>query len=205
MKKMRIFVCALLCLCLSGCGKSEFMDLSGFVSGYNSFFGEAALEITDFTYGKSEGTAQYTAMPYGEETPLLIILGTDLEGKISTVRIFLSKTDEKSNHSPVDSSRAEAFFLAFQSACGAFCRYDKDEVSLLTAELFPEGTDSLDKIGELTKTVGGFHFVFYSTDIACEGRITNTHLRPVATTKKPVSRPYFADDEVTRETANPNP
>ena len=56
------------------------------------------------------------------------------------------------------------------------------------------------KEGELTLKRGNFYFVYYSTDLISRVIVSNTYLKKIEATEKPVSKPYYAEDFIIKET-----
>ncbi len=179
MKFLKVPICLILIIMLSGCTKSQFMDLSGFIHNYNEVTnGNTA--ITDFIYRKDENS-EYKLI----KGNILITLKEASDGKICECRVMMLKLDEKGQRSNSLLSDGEAFYAEIINVIEAFCHYDGYSAEKLAGEFALGKNADFLKEGELTKKQDNFYFVYYSTPLVCQMMIYDTYLTKIETTKKP--------------------
>lgn len=169
----------MLIIMLSGCTKSRFMDLSGFVYNYKEEAG-CEISITDFIFREQTPT-EYKLI----KENILISLKEAPDGKICECRVMLLKRGEDGEVSRSLLSDSEKFIGEVINIFQAYCAYDRHSAKALAGEFsLVKGADLM-REGELTKQQDKFYFVYYSTVLVSQVTVYDTYLTEIETTKKP--------------------
>ena len=179
MRYLKVPLCLMMIILLSGCTKSRFMDLSGFVENYNTL-GEENIALTDFIYRQGDDR-EYKLI----KDNILITLKQAPDRKIKECRVMLMKLDERGNVSESLSQDGEIFVAEVIKLLQAYCAYDRYTAEKLAGELSLVNGADLMKQGELTKKQDNFYIVYYSTSLVSQIMIYDTYLTEIETTKKP--------------------
>lgn len=179
---------------MTSCGKTEFMNMYSFTENY-SRTSNSNLSLSDF-YFQSPGADVCTAVLGDEGDEVLLSLKIDVDQIINKVTISLIKQADK----PTKSEQLDLFRKTLSNTLQAFCNYDNDYINDILSAFSLKKDKTFTQTGELTLKKDNFYFVYYSTDIICQLMIYNTYLQKIEPTQKPVSKPYYAEDFIIKET-----
>lgn len=194
MKIIRIVLCFLIILTFASCGKSEFMNLYAFTENYNKT-ADYKLNISDFAFKEGQ-KGIYTAFLGDVGNEILLTTKSKEDDTIEEIQMSLIK--EK--NAPPSYTQTDLFRNVLMNTISAFCSYEKDQTDNIISALTLYDNGSFLKNGELTLKQGNFYFVYYSTDLISQVMIYNTYLHKIEATEKPVSKPYFSEDFIIKET-----
>ena len=194
MKIIRIVLCFFIILTFASCGKNEFMNLYAFTESYNKA-ADNKLDISNFYFKKGQkGT--YTTFLGDVGNEILLTAKSKNDDIIEEIQISLIKNKS----SPPSDVQTALFRKVLINTIGAFCSYENKQADSIISALTLNDYNTFLKNGELTLKQGNFYFVYYSTDLICQVMIYNTYLHKIEATEKPVSKPYFAEDFIIKET-----
>ena len=179
MRYLKVLLCLILIIMLSGCTKSRFMDLSGFVHNYNKVTGEKTA-ITDFIFREEEIT-EYKLI----KNNILITLKEAPDGKICECRVMLLKKGEDGEVSRSLAADSESFVDEVINTLQAYCAYGRYSAEALAGEFSIRRDADFMQEGELTKKQDKFYFVYYSTALVSQIMVYDTYLTEIETTRKP--------------------
>lgn len=181
----------LVLLLLSACTQGEFCNPELFLERFSEFSGN---EIkTENLIGAEDGDSNVCLFEAAEADGIktAIKLFFDSQGRISEVRVIVSKLDENGNPILLTSRAKEAFL---ESAKAAACAFDRD-IKGKVGEIF-ESLFTLDELGD-SKTAernawyGHQRYVYLSNAAVSEVVIYNAWLCPAQETLKPESKAAF--------------
>ena len=197
MRPLKIIICFIILLSFVSCGKSEFMNLYSFTEHYNKTSSES-ISISDFCFQPDDKQC-YTAFLGSEGAEILLTLKSEKTDIIEEIRLSLVKEQSRS---PAI-SQTDLFIEILRNTLYAFCSYTEEETENIISAFELGNPQTFIKEGELTLTVGNFHFVYYSTELISQIMIYNTYLHKIEATEKPVSKPYYAEDFIIKEKETP--
>lgn len=186
MKYLKMIIVLILISLLTACSKSSFMDLSVFIYNFNNA-SQQKIAFTDVTFETLDGITEYQVFV----DSLLICLTADESNKIFKVKLFMLKSEDETKN--ITQENANDFTETLKNVIMSFCSYTEEQAKLLIQEFSLDKNDTLRLNGELSKDTDMFKFVYFSNELANEMIIYNTALKEVESTKKPESRPYFAE------------
>lgn len=191
MKPLKIILCFLILFTVASCGKNEFMNIYAFTQIYNEH-SDNSISISDFCFQKDSNNICTAFVGNG----LLLTLNCDENDSINELRLSLIK--DKSG--TVTTQQTEDFNGTLLNLMCTYCGYDAPEAESVISSFGLNESNSFIKEGELTVKKGNFYFVYYSTSSISQVMIYNTYIYDVEITDKPVSKPYYAEDFIIKET-----
>lgn len=197
MKKKLALITALLLLILSfgACSKDSFMDVYGFTHYYNRITTDDEIAMEDYLIRNS--TYSLVLGDEREEVHLALVSGE--KGKIEEIRLLAAKVDEEGNKTGISEEKREFFCSRLRELLIAYTLLPESECDAVIKDMKLDNLTSFTSEGELTKTLGDWHTVYYSNGLASVFMIYNIHLRPVEKTEKPLSKPDFGNTAYTRK------
>ena len=194
MKVFRIILCFFIIFSLVSCGKNEFHNLYSFIDSYNDISRET-IYISDFFFD-SASPVKYTAVIGEEGNEIALEIDCDNSGNIYRIKISVIKNE---NIRP-DYTQIRNFGNVSRNTLLAYCQFNENECEDILNLLGLNNTDTINKEGELTLRKENYYFVYYSTQLLSQLMIYNTYLHQIEPTEKPVSKPYYAEDFIIKET-----
>lgn len=191
MKPFKIILCFLILLTVASCGKNELMNIFAFTEIYNEY-SDDSISISDFYFQKGSENTCTAFVGNG----LLLTLKCDEDDSINEVRLSLVKDKSQT----VTPQQTEDFSSILLNLICAYCSYNVSEAESVISALALNKNESFIKEGELTLKKDNFYFVYYSTSSISQIMIYNTYIYDVEVTDKPVSKPYYAEDFIIKET-----
>ena len=192
MKVFKIILCFFIILFLSACGNSEFMNLYAFTENYNKI-SDSNLSISDF-YFQNPQSPIYTAILGNSENKILLTLENRESDIIDKVTVSIVKEKAPS------AKQTELYRKILRDVLAAYCNYDGISSENIISAFGLNENETFIQTGELTLKKDNFYFVYYSTDIISQVMIFNTYLYKIDPTEKPVSKTYYAEDFIIKET-----
>ena len=194
MKMFKISLCFFIILCFVSCGRNEFCNIYSFVDSYNSITPDK-ISVSDF-YFDIPHSSQYTAVLGKTEEEITIEIISSPDSSIEELKISLIK-----NKSITPSQQQIADFTEIlRNSLYSYCGYNEAECANIVNTFELSSNETYTKEGELTLKRGNFYFVYYSTDLISRVIVSNTYLKKIEATEKPVSKPYYAEDFIIKET-----
>lgn len=191
MKPLKIILCFLILLSAVSCGKNEFMNIYSFTESFNEQ-SETDIELSDFRFQKDSNN-EYTAFL---DDSVLLTLKCGEGGGINEINLSLIKDKSRA----VTQQQTDCFKSTLTSLINTYCDYGTTETESVISAFGLEKNESYIKEGELTLKKDNFYFVYYSTASIGQIMIYNTYIYNVEATDKPVSKPYYAEDFIIKET-----
>lgn len=188
---------------LTACTRSQFMDLSGFIYRFNRISHED-VELEDVYFYSDEGREVYEFFIEDDNPTVVVKLISD-SGRISQVRVALSKISPQGVSEAVSAETVNEFTKTLECAVVAYCGFDKDRVRVLLNDFGIYNAETYKKQGELTVRADNFHLVYYSDALICEMILYNTYLETTENTEKPESKPAFGNTTNVRGETEPLP
>lgn len=200
-KAIRLVFLLLLCLLLTACQNTDFINLLSFIENYNEICREEGkIDFGSFSVETQGDHEILTFFPF-ETNNVAVRLKSDSQQQIGEARIVLRKTDKSGNPITVSESDLTSFQSAAQLTCYAL---SNGENRSLPKEIIPESGSDLNGDTEKTASSGNFYFIYYSNRLVSEIVIKNQWLSPVETTKKPENKEPFAEMTETRSNTVPH-
>lgn len=193
MKIIKIVLCFFIILSFTACGKCEFMNLYSFTENYNET-SEKPISITDF-YFQNPLNSSYTAVLGSIGQEVLLTLKSEDSDIIEEATLSIVKD----KNTPLDKNQIESFRNILKDLLKAYCSYDDDTAKEIINSFSLDDYETFIKEGELTLKRENFYFVYYSTQLVSQLKIYNTYLHKIEVTEKPVSKPYYGEDFIIKE------
>lgn len=205
MKKTVIKLCALLLSfsIFTACSRNQFMDLSGFIYGFNRV-SDDEIDFDDIYSYTDEDDNVFEIFIEDDEPNVVLKLITEND-RIKQVRIAIAKMNENGNPITPSAETVSDFTETVKSSIQAFCSFDSEKTRTLMNEFGLYDMGNYKKQGELTKSQDNFHFVYFSDSLVCEMMIYNTYLEEIEKTEKPESKPAFGNTTNVRGETTPLP
>lgn len=194
MKVFKISLCFFIVLCFASCGKNEFCNIYSFVDNYNTVSTDK-ISVTDF-YFDNPGSSQYTAVLGNPNEEITIEINSSSNALIEEIKISLIKNKA----TPPSQQQIANFIKILSNSLYAYFHYSEKECADIINAFELNLNDTYTKEGELTLKRGNFYFIYYSTDLISRVTVINTYLKKIEVTEKPVSKPYYAEDFIIKET-----
>ena len=194
MKVFKISLCFFIIFCFASCGTNEFCNIYSFVDNYNTVSTDK-ISVTDF-YFDNPGSSQYTAVLGNPNEEITIEINSSSDALIEEIKISLIKN----RATPPSQQQAANFLKILSNSLYAYCHYSETECTDIINAFELNLNDTYTKEGELTLKRGNFYFIYYSTDLISRVTVINTYLKKIEVTEKPVSKPYYAEDFIIKET-----
>ena len=194
MKVFKISLCFFIILCFVSCGRNEFCNIYSFVDNYNSISPDK-ISVTNF-YFDNPDSFQYTAVLGSQNEEITIEINTLPDASIEEIKISLIKNKA----TPPSQQQTDSFNKILKNSLYAYCGYSETECADIVNTFELNTNETYSKEGELTLKRDNFYFVYYSTDLISRLTISNTYLKVIEVTEKPVSKPYYAEDFIIKET-----
>lgn len=200
-KAIRLVFLLLLCILLTACQNTDFINLFSFIENYNDVCQEERkIDFGSFTCETQKDHEILTFFPYATNN-VAVRLISDSKQQIGEARIVLRKTDKSGNPVTVSESDLSGFQSAAQFTCYAL---SNGEIQAVPEKIIPKSTADLSGNNEKTESSGSFYFIYYSNQLVSEIVIKNQWLSPVETTKKPENKKPFAEMTETRSNTVPH-
>jgi hypothetical protein len=194
MKIIKVVLCFFIILSFVSCGKGEFMNLYAFTENYNEV-SESKINLSDFYYESSQNSS-YTAVIGDSDKEVLLNLKSEKSDIIEEVSLSIIKC----KNNPPDNIQVELFRKVLTNVLKAYCSYDDYTANDLILAFNLNEYQTYIKEGELTLKKDNFYFIYYSTELISQVKIYDTYLHKIETTEKPISKPYYAEDFIIKET-----
>lgn len=195
----------LLCLLLTACTQSEFINLAQFIENFNAFKSDDSIDFTDFSVSTgSGGESVYTYEPKDCEEKIIVRLVADDDLKISSCRVVLAKSDHTGQKLAYNKELHRVFYeLCKRTVCAfTFCSGQESEALIEAFSLSLKQT--LTKEGELTRQQGDYYYTYLSNSLCSEFIISNKWLCEMETTLKPESKNAFLNSTSVRTETVPH-
>lgn len=176
-----MFIIFLSLIFLCSCSKAESLNLLHFTDNLNKIKKEESVKLEDYYIYKNT----LRLLIENGDSPLLLTLEEDENGKIKKARLTISKTDNEGNIKILTEEECSAFF---ENACEIFSAYtffDKEESRSTLEKLIPQSVASLTERNEFTSDKDSFHLVYYSNEICSQFIVSNIFLEKPSVTQKP--------------------
>lgn len=205
MKKSVVKLAATLLLfsMLTACSRNQFMDLSGFVYGFNRVSDED-IDFEDIYSYSDEGKTVFETF-IEDDNPNVVMKLIMNNDRIEEIRIAIAKIDENGTKIMPSAKSITDFTETVKSSIISFCGLEKQTAQGLMTEFGLYNMENYKKEGELTKTQDSFYFVYFSDSLVCEMMIYNTYLLEIEKTEKPESKPAFGNTTNVRGETTPLP
>ncbi len=205
MKKTIIKLSALLMIfsILTACSKNQFMDLSGFIFGFNRVSDEE-IEFEDIYSYTDEGDGVFEIF-FDEDEPGVVMKLITENDRIKQIRIAIAKVDGNGHLIAPSTETVRDFIEIAESAMRAYCSYEKEKAESILENFGLYNIENYRKEGELTLNEGDFSFVYYSDSFVCDFMISNVFLHKTETTEKPQSKPAYGNTTNVRGETTPLP
>lgn len=187
MKYFKVLTCFMFIVILSGCTTNQLMDLSGFIYEYNKI-AEDTIDFSDFSFEKDENR-EFKLI----KGNIFLTLKEGEKGKICQCSLGIVKLNQKGEKSQSLTSDTEKFLVMLKNTLQAFCGYDINTSEKLIDEFMLGNETTYSNLGELTKTMDNFYFVYYSTELTSSMTIYNKYLCEIEPTEKPLSKPAYGE------------
>ncbi len=187
----------LISLTLNACTLQNYKDFSGIISRFENtrFLNDHG--FSDFEKQADDGV--YISYLDFEENTIMLKLTEDENAFISSIEIYLPKTDSTGSKKIITKNQITQFFNMAADITLAFLDVDYNEAEEIISALGLKNEATYSSTGEITLTKDNFRFVFFSTDLGCELEITDTFIKEIVTTHKPESKPAFWETTRIRE------
>lgn len=194
MKVFKISLCFFIILCFASCGKNEFCNIYSFVDNYNSVCTDK-ISVSDF-YFDNPDSSQYTTVSGNNNEEITIEILAAPDASIEEIKISLIKNKDI----PPVRPQIDNFIKILTNSLKAYCGYSEPECAEIINAFSLNINETYSKEGELTLNKDNFYFTYYSTDLISRVAVSNTYLKKIEPTEKPVSKPYYAEDFLIKET-----
>ena len=188
---------------LTACSKNQFIDLSGFVFGFNRV-SEEKIEFEDVYSYTDEGDRVFEIFFDDDEPDVVMKLITENE-RIKQIRIAIAKVDINGNPIVPSVETVKDFLEITESATRAYCGFDKETTESILRSFSLYNKENFRKEGELTLDEGEFRFIYYSDSFVCDFMISNNFLHVTEPTEKPESKPAYGNTTNVRGETTPLP
>ncbi len=187
---------------LNACTPQNYQDLSGIISRFENTRYLNGHGFSDFQ--KQADDSVYISYLDFEESTIMLKLTEDENTFISSIEIYLPKTDSSGNRKSITENQIAQFFSLAADITVAFLDINYHEAEDIISALRLKEKTPYTSTGEITLTKDNYRFVFFSTDIGCELVITDTFIKEIETTHKPESKPAFWETTRIREAEENN-
>lgn len=197
---MKSVMIVLLCVCLTACRSTDYINPASFIENYNKVCGEEKIDFDSFiaeTKGEKEIVCFF---PFDRET-VAVRLISNSKKQIEEIRVVLRKCDLSGNSMTIHDDDLKSFQSAGDFAVYAF---SNGAVERLPDTIVPKSVSELSGDHEKTASDGSFRFVYYSNSVECVISVKNKWLSPTETTKKPENKEPFAQMTETRNFTVPH-
>lgn len=190
----------LLCLSLTACRSTDYINLASFIENYNRVCGEEKIGF-DMFYTETKSEKEITNFfPSAKDTVAVRLIG-NAKNQIEQVRVVLRKCDSSGNALSLQDDDLQSFLSAAEFSAYAF---SNGAVECLPEPIAPKSVSQLSTDVEKTASDGSFTFVYYSNSVECVITMKNKWLSPTETTKKPENKEPFAQMTETRNFTVPH-
>ena len=187
----------------TACSKNQFMDLSGFVFGFNRVSDED-IEFEDiFSYTDESG--EVFEIFFNDDEPSVVMKLITENDRIKQIRIAIAKVDINGNQIAPSTETVREFIVITESAIRSYCGFEKNKAESLLGNFGLFSAENYGKEGELTLNEGDFNFIYYSDSFVCDFMISNNFLHITEPTEKPESKPAYGNTTNVRGETTPLP
>ncbi|MGN1444598.1 MAG: hypothetical protein ACI4XE_12200 [Acutalibacteraceae bacterium] len=202
MKKTAVLFLALsLCLVLSACRNTDFVNLSSFIDTYNSISDEnGQIDFSALIIEKNENKEIASFFPDGTYKIAVRLENNEVK-QIGEARIVLRKTDKNGNPIELSENDLNRFLVVCNQTVFALSNCAVSEVP---QSIRPASVSDLKVETEKTAESPDYYYIYYSNSLVSVVIIRNNKLKQTETTKKPENKEPFAQMTETRENTVPH-
>lgn len=206
MKKIIFIIIPLLFLfAFSSCKRSEYMDLSTFVTLYNEVETEEnAISLTDFfLLERANNELVYTCFLYREKIEYVLNVYSQADGCISRCSVLCVKCDENGNQKAFSSFSSNEYRNVCRSVIKAFSFKNEADAENIINTLFSEN-ESEEFLSERKQSRGIYNYIVLSNDFCDKFTVSNKFLYDIGQTQKPENKNDFPENPSIRTETVPH-